>query len=223
MLSPDMNLRLNRQMTAEYYSFWLYTAMSGWAASKNRHGFAHWLALQAEEEKRHAERFFHYIIERHGTIQLDGIPKPPEQWVSTFLLNLRKAEKAMFSDDFRASLDDNAAYVYIVDPNTHEIIYNNKAIVKKSGDFVGQKCHKVFINIDEPCGKCPIPNMSDPDKPHIAEIVRPDGMAVLTHVSPIHWEGRGVALVSCIDITDSKKAEAALKTEKDPPSDLGRQ
>ncbi|MDO5562293.1 MAG: EAL domain-containing protein [Synergistaceae bacterium] len=143
--------------------------------------------------------------------------------ISTFLLNLRKAEKAMFSDDFRASLDDNAAYVYIVDPNTHEIIYNNKAIVKKSGDFVGQKCHKVFINIDEPCGKCPIPNMSDPDKPHIAEIVRPDGMAVLTHVSPIHWEGRGVALVSCIDITDSKKAEAALKTEKDPPSDLGRQ
>ena len=82
MLSPDMNLRLNRQMTAEYYSFWLYTAMSGWAASKNRHGFAHWLALQAEEEKRHAERFFHYIIERHGTIQLDGIPKPPEQWDS---------------------------------------------------------------------------------------------------------------------------------------------
>lgn len=86
MISAEMNDRLNRQMDAEYFSFWLYTAMSGWASGQNRHGFAHWLAIQADEEKEHGERIFHYIIERHGTVRLDAIPKPPEKWDSFIAL-----------------------------------------------------------------------------------------------------------------------------------------
>lgn len=135
--------------------------------------------------------------------------------VGAFLLNRRGAESAAFSADFRAALDDNAAYVYIIEPDTYEIIYNNKALLERSGQgYVGKTCYREFIGLDAPCENCPIRRLHEPSAPRITEVQWLDGMMVLGHVSPLRWDGRDLAMVSCIDITESKRAQRALITEK---------
>jgi ferritin len=39
-------------------------------------GFVNWFKLQYAEELNHADRFFNYVLERDGTIELDAIGRP---------------------------------------------------------------------------------------------------------------------------------------------------
>lgn len=82
MWTKEINEQLNEQIGIEYDSFWLYLAMSCWASSQNWSGFAHWLKVQSEEERQHAERLIHYIIDRNGEVQLTALTKPPYIWNS---------------------------------------------------------------------------------------------------------------------------------------------
>lgn len=44
--------------------------------------------------------------------------------------------------------------IYVADPKTHEVLFVNKALREQFGDTVGQKCHRVFQNLDDPCSFC---------------------------------------------------------------------
>ena len=133
--------------------------------------------------------------------------------VSSFLLKLRKSDNAAFSADFRAALDDNSAFVYIITSDTFEVIYSNKAIQDfYKNDFVGKNCYREFIGRDEPCEECPVLRLHDPKAPRVVEVQRADGMLVLSYVSPLRWNGRDMVMVSCVDITESKKVELALSS-----------
>ncbi len=56
------------------------------------------------------------------------------------------------------------ALVYIVDPQTHEILYANEKTNKKLGNIVGQKCFKALANLDEPCKSClPMSTLAESD------------------------------------------------------------
>jgi len=73
---------LNEQLTWELYSSYLYLSMSAYFHSKGLTGFANWMKVQAMEELIHVEKFFNFIIERGGVVQLDSVQKPPFQWES---------------------------------------------------------------------------------------------------------------------------------------------
>lgn len=82
MLSPKMLAALNAQINAEYYSSYLYLSMAAYAESINMKGLANWFRIQAQEEMVHAMRFFDYVHERRGQVELKPIEGPPTKWDS---------------------------------------------------------------------------------------------------------------------------------------------
>ncbi|ASJ07288.1 ferritin [Thermococcus pacificus] len=82
MLSERMLKALNEQMNKELYSAYLYFAMAAYFDDLSLEGFANWMKAQAEEELGHALRFYNYIYDRNGRVELGEVPKPPKEWES---------------------------------------------------------------------------------------------------------------------------------------------
>ncbi len=82
MLSEKMLEALNGQLTAEWYSSYLYVSMAAYFESLNLKGFAHWMSVQAKEEWVHGEMFYAQINERRGRVSLKAIEVPPTEWKS---------------------------------------------------------------------------------------------------------------------------------------------
>lgn len=78
MLSERMLKALNEQLNRELYSAYLYFAMAAYFEDMNLGGFANWMNAQAEEELGHALRFYNYIYDRNGRVELMEIQKPPK-------------------------------------------------------------------------------------------------------------------------------------------------
>ncbi|MDR1510727.1 MAG: ferritin [Synergistaceae bacterium] len=71
---------LNEQWNAEYYSAYLYMAMSAYAEQAGFKGAANWLFEQAREEAAHAEHIYEHILERGGTPAFSDIKSPPVKY-----------------------------------------------------------------------------------------------------------------------------------------------
>jgi len=82
MLSKKMQEALNAQINAEYYSSYLYLSMAAYCESINLKGFAHWFEIQAQEEMVHVMKFFRYVLDRKGTVELKAIAGPVTKWES---------------------------------------------------------------------------------------------------------------------------------------------
>lgn len=77
MLPEKMEKEFNQQIREETYSAYLYLSMAAWFASRNLMGFAAWMKVQAQEEMGHAMKFFNHVVERGGTVKLEGLAQPP--------------------------------------------------------------------------------------------------------------------------------------------------
>jgi ferritin len=82
MLSKKLELELNKQVNAEFFSAYLYLSMSAFLASKNLSGFSNWMKVQFEEEQFHALKLYQYILDRGGKIELEKIEKPKTEWTN---------------------------------------------------------------------------------------------------------------------------------------------
>ena len=82
MLTDKIQKALNGQMNAELYSSYLYLSMNAYFKSVNLDGFANWMYYQAQEELEHAMKFYDFICQRGGRIQLAQIEAPPSEWSS---------------------------------------------------------------------------------------------------------------------------------------------
>jgi ferritin len=82
MLSEKMQDAINGQLNAELYSSYLYLSMNAYFKSINLDGFAHWMYYQAQEELAHAMKFYDFINQRGGRVDLLKIEAPPLQWDS---------------------------------------------------------------------------------------------------------------------------------------------
>jgi len=67
---------INKQINAEMYSAYLYLAMAAYFDDKSLGGFANWMKIQAKEEMAHAMKFYEYVYEREGKVELEAIEKP---------------------------------------------------------------------------------------------------------------------------------------------------
>ncbi len=76
MLSERIENILNEQINKEFYSAYLYLAMSGFFDEAGLHGMAHWTKVQAREEVDHGMIIFDHIIERNGEVKLAQINAP---------------------------------------------------------------------------------------------------------------------------------------------------
>ena len=82
MISKSMQDAINEQMKHEFYSSYLYLSMAAYFADEGWDGMAGWMHKQANEEKEHFMKFFNYLVEREGRVELSAIDKPKHTWES---------------------------------------------------------------------------------------------------------------------------------------------
>ncbi len=82
MLKEKINKALNEQINREVFSAYLYFSMCAYFDSINLKGFSNWMRVQAQEELFHANKFFSFVLERGGKVELEAIEKPQVIWKS---------------------------------------------------------------------------------------------------------------------------------------------
>ena len=87
MISKKLMAAINDQINYEFYSEYIYLAMSAYCEDLDLSGFANYYKVQAEEERFHAMKFFDYINTMNGRVILEAINKPENNYqniLSTF-------------------------------------------------------------------------------------------------------------------------------------------
>ena len=80
MIKESMVKAINEQINEELFSSYLYLAMAAQCEDLALGGFANWMKVQAQEELTHAMKFFHYVCERGGRVDLKAIAEPRKEW-----------------------------------------------------------------------------------------------------------------------------------------------
>jgi ferritin len=78
--SSTLEKAFNEQITLEFTSAYEYLAMSAWLESASLPGMAHWMRLQSEEEWSHAMKFYRFVLDRDGTVELGPIGAPKRDY-----------------------------------------------------------------------------------------------------------------------------------------------
>lgn len=89
MIGKAMQEAINEQINKEFFSSYLYLSMAAYFEDKNLMGFGHWMRLQADEEREHAMKFYDFVLDRGGRVQLKALDAPATEWKS----NLEVAEQ----------------------------------------------------------------------------------------------------------------------------------
>ena len=80
MISEKMQEALNEQINKEFYSAYMYLAMSAYCDTIGLPGFSNWMRMQYEEESLHVTKMFDYILDQGGQIRLKLIEEPPKEY-----------------------------------------------------------------------------------------------------------------------------------------------
>ncbi len=80
MISDKMQDALNEQVNREFFSAYMYLAMSAYCTTIGLPGFAHWMRMQYEEENMHVTKMFDYIQDQGGEVHLKAIEEPEKEY-----------------------------------------------------------------------------------------------------------------------------------------------
>lgn len=76
MIEENVKEILNEQINKEFYSAYLYLAMSGYLSEIGLYGFSRWAEIQAREEIDHGMIVFEYLIRQNSRTELKGVETP---------------------------------------------------------------------------------------------------------------------------------------------------
>ncbi|MDK2857650.1 MAG: ferritin [Verrucomicrobiota bacterium] len=77
MITKNMEKALNGQINKEFYSAYLYLAMSAYCNKNAMPGCEHWFRTQHDEEVIHMTKMFDYLMQHGGEVHLLQIDEPP--------------------------------------------------------------------------------------------------------------------------------------------------
>lgn len=80
MISKTVQDAINEQINKEYASSYLYLSMAAYFETINLSGAANWMYKQSDEERNHAMKLYHHIVDRGGKVELKAIAAPPVDW-----------------------------------------------------------------------------------------------------------------------------------------------
>jgi ferritin len=139
----------NEQINKEYYSAYLYLALSNWLNQNDLPGAANWMYVQYREEIVHAEGFIRYLMMRGEEVELAPIEEAGGDWADA----LEVFEAALAHEEFITdSIDkmaaaaeedgDRAARIfldwYILEQIEEEVNGNDNVMFwKRAGDHPG--------------------------------------------------------------------------------------
>jgi len=82
MINEKIQKAINDQIQVEMGSANLYLSMAACFHSAGMDGMAKWMHVQVKEENIHAMKFFGYIVDRGGRVEIGAIEKPQFEWSS---------------------------------------------------------------------------------------------------------------------------------------------
>ncbi|MBN1153375.1 ferritin [candidate division KSB1 bacterium] len=82
MLSKKMMDKINQQIKNELYSGHYYLSMAAYCASIDLEGFSNFFMVQEQEERFHAMKFFHYLVEQGSDVVIYGLDQPKTDFKS---------------------------------------------------------------------------------------------------------------------------------------------
>ncbi len=80
MISEKIQEALNEQVNKEFYSAYMYLAMSAYCNTIGLPGFSNWMRQQYEEESLHVTKMYDYILDQGGRVHLKQIDEPPKEY-----------------------------------------------------------------------------------------------------------------------------------------------
>lgn len=126
--------------------------------------------------------------------------------LSTSLLKMRAQEDlAQATRDLHTLLDTQNSWIYVIDPDTFQLLYINAKTKELAPDArTGMCCHKAFFQKDSPCSPCPAKDIRKTIN-NTLEICNPYlKVWSIADASLIRWSGKDSCLLSCHDITPYK-------------------
>lgn len=82
MLTKKVQSALNDQLQKELQSAYVYLGMSAYCESESLPGMAAWFRRQFDEEQQHALKFYDFLIDRDGTVELQTLSSAPTSYSS---------------------------------------------------------------------------------------------------------------------------------------------
>lgn len=82
MISDKLASNLNEQIRVELQSEAYYLGMAAYFEEEDWNGFAHFMKIQAEEEREHAMKFFDFLAEVDGSIAIPERESPKTDYAS---------------------------------------------------------------------------------------------------------------------------------------------
>ncbi|MBD5104772.1 MAG: EAL domain-containing protein [Ruminococcaceae bacterium] len=126
--------------------------------------------------------------------------------LATFLLNERnKNQSRQFSRSIETILYKYPEYIYIIDPETHKLLYLNKMTEELIGrDKIGTACYSVLCD-GKNSSVCPIRELMEKKTSKPVEMVSPVlKRLVRAHATSVEWDGKEAYMVSCLDMEGLK-------------------
>ena len=125
MISKRLHDAINAQINAEFWSAYLYLAMSVDASIKGNKGVANWFMVQFKEEQAHAQIFINYLLSRGGRVELAPIAEVKTSWETPM-------------DAFKDTLEH--------EKKVTALIHNLYAIAVEEKDYASQSMLTWFID-----------------------------------------------------------------------------
>lgn len=139
-IDPAVQDAINEQIRNEFYSAYLYLAMSAHFENESLLGFAKWMRMQAREELTHGMKLFDYLGDRGARVELRAVEAPPSSFPSALeifrqALAHEREVTAMIHRLFSLAAEKNeyptqAALLWFIDEQVEE--------EKTSADIVAQ-------------------------------------------------------------------------------------
>lgn len=119
-MNEKLSKAFSEQINKEYYSAFLYLAMSNWLNEKGLKGAARWTYVQYQEELAHAQNLFHYLQIRDESAKFKAIADPSGTWDSELALfqHILAHEKLVTESignlaTLSMKTNDHAAYIFL--------------------------------------------------------------------------------------------------------------
>lgn len=126
--------------------------------------------------------------------------------------------------EFKALFESVETGILMIDPEKHELVDVNLVAAKMVGlpreRIVGNSCHKFVCPAET--GRCPVTDLrqSVDNSERVLLTGNHERRAIIKTVRPVTISGRALLLESFVDITDSKRAETALRESEQRYRDL---
>jgi ferritin len=153
LLGKAIEEAMNEQIKNELFSAYQYLSMAAYCESENLSGFAQWMRAQSREETEHAMKFYDFILERNGRVELRALDGPLVEFGSPLevfeqALEHERRVTAMINDLYALAVSENdyASQTFLQWFVTEQVEEEkNAGDVVETLKMVGDKSEALFL------------------------------------------------------------------------------